>query len=129
MNFVKRDGVEVHTANARVHDRHDVRSTPGDYIVRLDQPYGGVVEMLLGVQWYPADNPRPYDDTGWYSPALRNVKTIRIDDKAIFDKPMTLVTAPEIKVPGTITRHGLDDRDRQRRRQHAGHVRVREQGA
>jgi hypothetical protein len=49
----------------------------------------------------PGDNPRPYDDTGWNSPALRNVTTIRIDDKTIFDKPMTLVSAPEITVPGS----------------------------
>src|SRR6185436_206558 len=105
MNFVKRDGVEVHTAN----EAFSIGSTnvnKGDYIVRLDQPYGGVVEMLMGVQWYPAENPRPYDDTGWNSPALRNVTTLRIDDKTILDKPMTLVTAPEITVPGSITGTG-----------------------
>lgn len=105
MNFVKRDGVEVHTANGPFLIGN-TQVNAGDYIVRLDQPYGGVVEMLMGVQWYPADNPTPYDDTGWYSPALRNVKTIRIDDKTVFDKPMTLVTAPEIKVPGSITGTG-----------------------
>ena len=66
---------------------------PGDYIVRMDQPYRGIVEMLMGVQWYPPDNPRPYDDTGWDIPALRNIKTYRIDDKSILDKPMTLATA------------------------------------
>jgi hypothetical protein len=105
MNFVKRDGVEVHTANAAFQIGNTL-VTPGDYIVRLDQPYGGVVEMLMGVQWYPSDNPRPYDDTGWNSPALRNVTTIRIDDKSILDKPMTLVAAAEIKVPGTISGTG-----------------------
>ena len=105
MNFVKRDGVEVHTASAAFKiGNTDVQ--PGDYIVRLDQPYGGVVEMLMGVQWYPSSNPRPYDDTGWYSPALRNVTTVRVDDKAIFDKPMSLVTAAEITVPGTIAGTG-----------------------
>lgn len=105
MNFVKRDGVEVHTATAAFKvGNTDVQ--PGDYIVRLDQPYGGVVEMLMGVQWYPATNPRPYDDTGWNSPALRNVTTLRIDDKTIFDKPMSLVTASEITVPGTISGTG-----------------------
>ncbi len=105
MNFVKRDGVEVSTATAAF----TVGTTnvqPGDYIVRLDQPYGGVVEMLMGVQWYPSSNPRPYDDTGWNSPALRNVTTIRIDDKSILDKPMSLVTAAEITVPGTIAGTG-----------------------
>jgi hypothetical protein len=77
----------------------------GDYIVRLDQPYGAVVETLLGTQWYPADNPRPYDDTGWFIPGLRNIKSYAIDDKTIFDKPMTLAKA-NFKVPGTITGTG-----------------------
>src|SRR5205823_4030762 len=40
------------------------------------------------------------------SPYLRNVKASRIDDKAIFDKPMTIVTAAEIKMPGTISGSG-----------------------
>jgi hypothetical protein len=53
MNFVKRDGVEVHTASAPF-TIGNVTVDAGDYIVRLDQPYGGVVEMLMGVQWYPA---------------------------------------------------------------------------
>ncbi|MBW8714157.1 MAG: hypothetical protein JF632_08775, partial [Acidobacteria bacterium] len=39
MNFVKRDGVEVHTATTAFKvGNADVK--PGDYIVRLDQPYG-----------------------------------------------------------------------------------------
>ena len=29
----------------------------GDYIVRMDQPYGALVETLLGVQFYPAGEP------------------------------------------------------------------------
>ena len=79
--------------------------TPGDYIVRMDQPYRGLAETLLGVQWYPAENPRPYDDTGWDIPVMRNVKSYAIADKAIFDKPMTLAMA-DFKAPGTITGTG-----------------------
>jgi len=57
------------------------------------------------VQWYPAENPRPYDDTGWDIPVMRNVKSYAIADKAIFDKPMTLAMA-DFKAPGTITGTG-----------------------
>jgi hypothetical protein len=104
MNLVRKEGAEVHTANAAF-SVGNVEVSAGDYVVRMDQPYGGVVETLLGVQWYPPDNPRPYDDTGWDIPALRNIKSYRIDDNAIFDKPMTLATA-DFKIAGTITGTG-----------------------
>ncbi len=104
MNLIRFQGAEVHTANSAF-SAGNVQVAAGDYIVRLDQPYGGVVETLLGTQWYPADNPRPYDDTGWFIPGLRNIKSFAIDDKTIFDKPMTLAKA-NFKVPGTITGAG-----------------------
>jgi len=49
--------------------------------------------MYLGLQWYPPNNPRPYDDTGWSIPLLHNIKVHRIDDKAILDQPMTTMAA------------------------------------
>ncbi|MCX6538443.1 MAG: M14 family zinc carboxypeptidase [Acidobacteria bacterium] len=104
MNFLRREAVEIHTATAPF-TIGKVQVAAGDYIVRLDQPYGGLADMLLGVQWYPEQNPRPYDDTGWSLPLLRNVQTFRVDDKAIFDKPMTLATA-DFKAAGTITGTG-----------------------
>ena len=104
MNLVRREGAEVHTATSAF-GIGTTQVEPGDYIVRLDQPYGGIVETLLGVQFYAPENPRPYDDTGWAIPLVRNLKTQRIDDKAIFDKPMTLASA-DFTIPGTITGTG-----------------------
>jgi hypothetical protein len=104
MNLVRREGAEVHTASSAF-TIGTTEVEPGDYIVRLDQPYGGVVETLLGVQFYAPENPRPYDDTGWAIPLVRNLKTRRIDDKAIFDKPMTLA-AGDFRIPGTIAGAG-----------------------
>ncbi len=104
MNLVRREGAEVSTAT-QAYQIGNVLVTPGDYIVRMDQPYGGIVETLLGVQWYPPDNPRPYDDTGWDIPALRNIKSYRIDDNAILDKPMTVSTA-DFKIAGVLTGTG-----------------------
>ena len=60
--------------NCRVHDRQ----RPGRCRRLHRSPRSAVwrvVETLLGTQWYPADNPRPYDDTGWFIPGLRNVKS------------------------------------------------------
>ena len=71
----------------------------------MDQPYRGIVEMYLGLQWYPPNNPRPYDDTGWSIPLLHNIKVIRVDDKTILDQPMTTMTA-NAKYAGTITGTG-----------------------
>ncbi len=104
MNLIRREGAEVQTANAAF-SIGNIQVAPGDYIVRLDQPYGGIVETLLGVQFYAPENPRPYDDTGWAIPLVRNVAVHRIEDKAILDKPMTLATA-DFTIPGTITGSG-----------------------
>jgi Zinc carboxypeptidase len=66
----------------------------GSYIIRMDQPYSRMVDMLLDTQYYSTSDPRPYDDTGWTLGPLRNVKTLRITDSAILKAPMTLVDAP-----------------------------------
>jgi hypothetical protein len=66
----------------------------GSYIIRMDQPYSRIADMLLDTQYYSTSDPRPYDDTGWTLGPLRNVKTMRVTDEAILKAPMTLVGAP-----------------------------------
>jgi hypothetical protein len=63
----------------------------GSYIIRMDQPYSRIADMLLDTQYYSTNDPRPYDDTGWTLGPLRNVSTLRITDTAILKAPMTLV--------------------------------------
>ena len=104
MNLIRLEGAEVHTANAAF-TAGNVAVAAGDYIVRMDQPYGAIVETLLGTQFYAPDNPRPYDDTGWAIPLVRNVKVSAIADKSIQQQPMTLATA-DFKIAGTITGTG-----------------------
>ncbi len=104
MNLIRREGAEVHTASAAF-TIGNTQVAPGDYIVRMDQPYNAIVETLLGVQFYAPENPRPYDDTGWAIPLVRNLKTSRVEDKSIFDKPMTLATS-DFRIAGTITGAG-----------------------
>jgi hypothetical protein len=99
MNYFRRDAVEVHTATAPF-AIGDLQVAAGDYIVRLDQPYGGLVNMLLGTQWYPEQNPKPYDDTGWSLTLLRNLQVHKIEDKSIFEKPMALASADFKSVGG-----------------------------
>jgi hypothetical protein len=104
MNLIRREGADVHTANAAF-TVGGVQVAAGDYIVRMDQPYGAIVETLLGTQFYSPDNPRPYDDTGWAIPLVRNVTVTAIADKSIQQQPMTLAKA-DFTVAGTITGSG-----------------------
>jgi hypothetical protein len=106
VNLLRRQGVEVHTANAAF-ATGGVQVAAGDYVVRMDQPYRTLVDMLMDVQFFAPANPRPYDDTGWTFPYLRNVKATKVADKSILDQPMTLVapvkSAP--RGPGPCDRH------------------------
>jgi hypothetical protein len=63
----------------------------GSYVVRMDQPYSRMADMMLDTQYYSPRDPRSYDDTGWTLGALRNVKTSRIVDQKILDVKMQKV--------------------------------------
>jgi len=65
----------------------------GDWIVRMDQPYTQMIRTMLAIQRYKADDPSPYDDTGWTLDELRHVDTYTINDSTILSKPMRPVTA------------------------------------
>lgn len=73
----------------------------GDWIVRLDQPYSATPRTLLAIQKFKADDPPPYDDTGWTLDELRHVQTLKIADSTILTKPMQLLTA-DATVEGTV---------------------------
>src|SRR5262249_42821774 len=73
----------------------------GSYIVRMDQPYSRMADMLLDKQFYSPSDPRPYDDTGWTLGALRNLKTIRVTDNSALGAPMKLLTG-DAKVEGKV---------------------------
>src|SRR5262249_56463724 len=100
-----RQGVEVQrtTAAVRVHEtvrgdkgKSTARETDlgtGSYVLRMDQPYSRLADMLLDTQWYSVTDPRPYDDTGWTLGALFNVKTVRVTGTGILKAAMTPVAA------------------------------------
>jgi hypothetical protein len=79
----------------------------GSYIVRMDQPYCRIADMLLDVQyWAPADpQKRPYDDTAWSFPELFNVKAVRVTDLKVLDAPVEKVSG-EVKSPSGVTGSG-----------------------
>jgi len=77
----------------------------GDWIVRLDQPYSATARTLLAIQKFKADDPPPYDDTGWTLDALRHVETIKVADSTILTRPMQLL-AEDAKVKGSTSGTG-----------------------
>lgn len=104
VNLLRLMGVEVHTADKEIATK-DRKFPANSYVVRMDQPYSRMADMMLDTQYYNVNDPRPYDDTGWTLGALRNVKTVRIADKAdqgILKAPMTLLTA-DARVSGKLS--------------------------
>src|SRR5687768_12735560 len=101
VNLMRLQGIEVHRA-AKEFTVKDQKYAAGSYIVRMDQPYSRMADMLLDTQYYNVNDPSPYDDTGWTMGAMRNVKTVRIVDKSVLDVPSTLLTA-DVKVKGALS--------------------------
>ncbi len=79
-----------------------IKVPKGSYIIRMDQPYSRMADMLLDTQYYSTADPRPYDDTGWTLGPLRNVSTLRITDAAILKAPMTMIDTPARNLNGGI---------------------------
>lgn len=77
----------------------------GDWIVRLDQPYAAPVRTLLAIQKYRADDPPPYDDTGWTLDLLRGVETLKVSDSTVLGRPMRMLTS-DARVDGSATGTG-----------------------
>ena len=69
----------------------NVKIPAGSYVIRMDQPYSRMADMLLDTQYFNVNDPRPYDDTGWTLGPLRNVATLRVTDATILKAPMTLI--------------------------------------
>lgn len=104
VNLLRLMGVEVDQADKEIAIK-DQKLAAGSYVVRMDQPYSRMADMLLDTQYYNVNDPRPYDDTGWTLGPLRNIKTVRVTDPAILQQPMTLLTT-DARVHGSLNGAG-----------------------
>jgi len=79
----------------------------GSYVVRMDQPYSRIADMLLDYQYWSPNDPQKnvYDDTGWTFGELGNVKVVRVTDAKVLEAPMDLVNG-EVRASGGITGSG-----------------------
>jgi hypothetical protein len=114
----RREGVDISVASSAF-KAGSVDVKAGDYVVRMDQPYRGIVEMYLGVQWYPPNNPRPYDDTGWSDSAVAQHQGQRVDDKSILDDSAMTVMGANAAYAGGIQGDGQYGHHRPHDRQQA----------
>lgn len=101
VNLLRFHGIEVQRAD-RAFKAGSVDVAAGDYLVRLDQPYGPLAKSYFSKQDYGPDDPRPYDDTGWTLQYVRNVALRPINDTSVLRAPTTLMTA-DAKVRGQVS--------------------------
>ena len=101
VNLLRFHGLEVHRAE-RAFKAGNVDIAAGDYVVRLDQPYGPLAKSYFSRQDYGADDPRPYDDTGWTLQLVRNVALRAVTDTSILRAPLAPITA-DVRIRGSVT--------------------------
>jgi hypothetical protein len=79
----------------------------GSYIVRMDQPYSRIADMMLDYQYWAPNDPQRniYDDTAWTFGELGNVQVIRITDAKVLDAAMERVSG-EVRAPGGVKGSG-----------------------
>ncbi len=79
----------------------------GSYVVRMDQPYSRIADMLLDYQYWSPNDPQktPYDDTGWTFGELFGVEVLRVADPKVLDTGMERVSG-EIRAAGGLAGAG-----------------------
>jgi hypothetical protein len=82
-------GVEVQRLEVNV-ETTEGKFPAGSYVVRMDQPYSRMADMMLDKQYYKASDPRSYDDTGWQLGPLFNVATVRVKDSKLLPASMSM---------------------------------------
>ncbi len=101
VNLLRFHGIEVSRAD-RSFTAGGVDVAAGDYVVRLDQPYGPLAKSYFSRQDYGPDDPRPYDDTGWTLQYVRNVALHPIADTTVLTAPLTKL-AQDARVRGKVS--------------------------
>src|SRR5262245_7483121 len=84
-----------------------VRFPANSYLIRMDQPYSRIADMLLDYQYWSPNDPqrRPYDDTAWTFGEFGNVKVARVTDIKVLDVPVRKMAAP-LAVSGGVRGEG-----------------------
>src|SRR4029079_13374541 len=97
-------GASETPAAAKTEPRH---FPAGSYILRMDQPYSRIADMLLDYQYWAPDDPQksPYDDTGWTFGELFNVRVVRVTDMKVLDAAAEMFKG-DLTAPGGVSGTG-----------------------
>src|SRR5467141_1517352 len=101
VNLLRFHGVEVRRAD-QPFKAGGVDIAAGDYIVLLDQPYGPLAKSYFSKQDYGANDPQPYDDTGWTLQYVRNVALHPISDTTVLHAAATPMTS-DARIRGQVS--------------------------
>ncbi|MFN0109997.1 MAG: M14 family zinc carboxypeptidase [Blastocatellia bacterium] len=79
----------------------------GSYLVRMDQPYSRIADMMLDYQYWSPNDPQRniYDDTAWTFGELGNVQVVRVTDVGALDAAMEKVSG-DVKATGGVSGAG-----------------------
>lgn len=103
----KKPASEAAGGNNESGAKPETRQFPaGTYVLRMDQPYSRIADMMLDYQyWSTNDRQTAYDDTAWTFGELNNVSVVRITDPAVLNAPMERVNG-DVKAPSSVTGTG-----------------------
>jgi hypothetical protein len=79
----------------------------GSFLVRMDQPYSRIADMMLDHQYWAPNDPQRniYDDTAWTFGELGNVRVVRVTDVKALDAAMEKVSG-EVRATGGVVGTG-----------------------
>lgn len=116
LRLMQQQGCEVHKATApfsvtipaKKGAKAETKQFPaGSYILRMDQPYSRIADMMLDYQYWATNDPQTdiYDDTAWTFGEVGNVQTVRVTDVKVLSVPMEKVNG-DVKSPSGISGSG-----------------------
>ena len=101
VNLLRLQGIEVGRASKQF-QLGDSTYPAGSYVVKRNQPYGRLANILLQRQDnYPDPSLTTYDDSGWTMGLMLQAKVVASDDKAILDVSTSPVD--QVALAGTVT--------------------------
>ncbi len=87
LDRLQKQGIEISRLGADV-DTADGKFPKGSAVIRMDQPYSRMADMMLDKQFYNPTDPRSYDDTGWQLGPLFDLNVVRAKDAKVLSAPM-----------------------------------------
>jgi len=102
------NGANGQQSNQQNSQQSNTRTFPaGSFLVRMDQPYSRIADMMLDHQYWAPNDPQRniYDDTAWTFGELGNVQVVRVTDVKALDAAMEKVNG-EVRAAGGVNGKG-----------------------